>query len=391
MPGGTSLSAFPCGLALALVAVSADLQGDEEWLSSVRKGPDGDPMKSRGCSVGGGTTIWSGKAGSNRYEGLVPITIMDYVPVNRSFWIQVPDDVGTKKIPAPLLVVLHGQGGNAQTTAQVHSYGSMGSLLGYVSVYPQGIDDAVPGGKDMGTGWNVGTAGDEQTCVPDIVGIFADCYASCRALGRCGDCNWSGCFDEKLFVRSVIQAISDVLCIDLTRVYLTGESNGGMLTHYLAQEMPGYFAAVAPWYGLPLLGYALGASFNLVRDFRDSQQTAMLQLHARQDQIIPIGGGISGGVLPGWIYEPLNKVQQGWAAIHHCNTEATPVTTYWDGGASKFACLEYAGCTTGRRIMRCLYDGGHGDWPGKGAGDQITIWFLLQFRLGTAKAYALVV
>eukprot|EP00928_Gymnodinium_smaydae_P044305 TRINITY_DN29562_c0_g1_i1.p1 TRINITY_DN29562_c0_g1~~TRINITY_DN29562_c0_g1_i1.p1 ORF type:complete len:397 (-),score=41.78 TRINITY_DN29562_c0_g1_i1:83-1273(-) len=354
------------------------------WMDRVQRPPVGDSTVSRGCSLDTNVSTWSGEANSTSYEGWVDIEIMDFVPVARKFWIHVPDGVGTGKNPVPMLVVLHGQGGSADASAKAHSYDQVGSLLSYVTVYPQGIDDAVPGGKDMGTGWNVGTAGDEQTCIPSIVGIFADCYASCRLRGRCGDCNWSGCYDEILFIRTLIEKVADVLCIDMTRLYLTGESNGGMLTHYLAQEMPGYFAAVAPWFGLPLLGYALGADFELVRDVRDAQHTAMLQLHGRQDQIIPPGGGVSGGILPGWIYEPLNKVQQGWAAIHGCNTKATPITTYWDGGPSNFACLEYAGCKTGRQIMRCYYDGGHADLPPGDIADQITIWFLLQFRLGGA-------
>ena len=33
--------------------------------------------------------------------------------------------------------------------------------------------------------------------------------------------------------------------------------------------------------------------------------------------------------------------------------------------------------------MRCFYDGGHGDVPGDGVADQITVWFLLQYHLDT--------
>ena len=32
-------------------------------------------------------------------------------------------------------------------------------ILGFISIFPQGEDDALPGGADLGTGWNVGTAG----------------------------------------------------------------------------------------------------------------------------------------------------------------------------------------------------------------------------------------
>ena len=73
---------------------------------------------------------------------------------------------------------------------------------------------------------------------------------------------------------------------------------------------------------------------------------------------MPPQGGVSGGFMPGWIYEPLNKVQQGWAAVHECDTVASEAKSYWDGGKQNFACFDYKGCSSGRRIMRCFYDGG---------------------------------
>ncbi|CAE7211106.1 ppiA [Symbiodinium necroappetens] len=333
--------------------------------------------------MGASPKAWGGTE-EEGFEGWVPLTIMDFTPVNRSFYVQLPKNVGTSWRPAPLLIALHSQGDQADSMAYSHDYGTFGKSLGFVTVFPQGLDDAVPGGGDLGTGWNVGTAGDDQTCVTDEV--TADCYASCWEQSKCGSCNWSGCYDERLFIYSVIQLISSVLCIDESRVYVTGESNGGMLAHYLVQSLPGTFAAVVPWYGLPLLGYGLGAEFELVRDRTDCRQTAMLQLHGRQDEIMPVAGGVSGGFQPGWIYEPLNKVQQGWAAVHNCDTVASPTHTYWDGGEKNFACFDYKGCTSGRRIMRCFYDGGHGDRPGEGAADQITVWFLLQYRLDAGHA-----
>ncbi|CAJ1423764.1 unnamed protein product [Effrenium voratum] len=419
----------------------------------------GAAKPSDGCGGGKGLRAWGAHNDEAAFEGWVPFTVLDFVAVNRSFYIQVPSS-SLRRGPVPLLIGLHSQGDQADTYANAHYFGSFGSTLGFVSVYPQGLDDAVPGGGDLGTGWNVGTAGDDQTCVADEV--TPDCYASCWEQGKCGQCNWSGCYDERLFIYSVIQAINSVLCIDQSRIYVTGESNGGMMAHYLVQSLPGTFAAVAPWYGLPLLGYGLGAEFELVRDTKNCRQTAMLQLHGRQDDIMPPGGGVSGGFLPGWIYEPLqdlarvvslfgylfyvflrlsmnqqnedvlaflhaqsfhcrlsrlprnyattsgvltdaervcgfmfgsflislqpvkeplNKVQQGWAAVHDCDTVASSTQTYWDGGDKNLECFDYKGCTSGRRIMRCFYDGGHGDLPGDGTADQITLWFLMQYRL----------
>jgi len=366
---------------------SAELKGDEAWLEEARKVPAGDAKPSSGCSSGAGVGVWSGNASDTSYEGWVNISIPDFVVVNRSFWIQVPSKVGPKSTPAPMLVSFHGQGGTADDQANSHFYGFYGSSLGYVSVFPQGIDDAPSANKDEGTGWNVGTAADNQTCIAKQVGEDGACYDSCKKLGRCGSCNWSSCYNEKLFVQRVIEAVASVLCIDMTRLYVNGESNGGMLTHYLVQEMPGYFAAAVPWYGLPLLGYALGDSYSLVRNVEKARQTAMLQFHDRQDELIPVAGGIADG----WIYEPLNKVQQGWAAIHSCDPKSTPVSTYFDGGNTSVSCVHYVGCGSGKKVMRCLYDGQHGDWPGGGdgtapdVGEKATIWFMMQFRLGSTQ------
>lgn len=133
------------------------------------------------------------------FEGWVSLMVLDYKLVNRSFYIQVPTGLNR---PAPLLIALHAQGFEADSYAKAHDFGSFGQSLGFVSIYPQGLDDALPGGADLGTGWNVGTAGDNQTCIGDEV--MADCYESCWEQNKCGRCNWSGCYDERLFIFSVI-------------------------------------------------------------------------------------------------------------------------------------------------------------------------------------------
>ncbi|CAJ1404112.1 unnamed protein product [Effrenium voratum] len=361
---------------LAAVQASLTLASEPSWWQELRQQQSiGTAKASKGCTAEHRTSLWEDSG--DAFEGWVWLMIMDFMPVNRSFYIQVPKNLGES--PVPLLIGLHGQGFQADDYASTRDFGSFGRDLGFVSVFPQGLDDAIPGGADLGTGWNVGTAGDDQTCVTDQV--TAGCYASCWLQNRCGQCNWSGCYDERIFVSAVIDTVSSALCIDQTRIYVTGESNGGMLAHFLVQSLPGTFAAVAPWFGLPLLGYGLGAEFELVRDRQNCRQTAMLQLHGRQDDVMPLTGGVSG---MGWVYEPLNKVQQGWAAVHDCDTAASLTSTYWDGGDSKIECWEYKGCTSGRRIMRCYYEGAHMQVPDSGAADQITIWFLLQHRLGLA-------
>jgi poly(3-hydroxybutyrate) depolymerase len=172
----------------------------------------------------------------------------------------------------------------------------------------------------------------------------------------------------------MLNSLANTLCIDMNRVYIHGMSNGGMLTHYLAQQLPDVFAAVAPMDALPLFGHGdYPAALN---------QVAYLQLYDRSDSVIPAGGGNS----TGWIYVSLDHVQEDWAKIHECATETSSVATEFDGGTTQNAFMEYKSCKTGRRVMRCLYDGVHASSPRSISGKDITadmvMWFFLQFSRG---------
>jgi poly(3-hydroxybutyrate) depolymerase len=242
------------------------------------------------------------------------------------------------------------------------------------------MNDSFPG-EEQGTGWNVGSAADNSTCVPGGVGDNYGCYKSCRALKKCGRCNWSTCYNDVLFVKNMIDAVAREFCIDLDRVYVQGESNGAMMVQHLVRALPETFAGIATWFGTPMLGYILGKSLQLVDDGPlFSERTAILALHGRNDTTIPPGGGASDG---GWLFEPLEQATGVWAALHRCKRPATPVATRWDGGPLNFRCHEYNRCATGRKIMQCMYDGQHGDWPSGNDGDEITLWFLLPFSRGS--------
>lgn len=331
--------------------------------------------RSPGCEPDHFTALEDGWKSVNVTEDLGSLT--------RWFWLQVPKSVGEPSdSPAALLLSFHGQFGEANVSASQHSYKELGVLENFVTAFPQGINDHRPGAKDEGTGWNVGTAGDNSTCVPELVGEQASCYESCFLRNKCGPCNWSGCHDDAVFVEVVLKFIADRLCIDLSRVYISGQSNGAMFVHYLTHKLPGTFAAAIPWFGLPLLGHGMGHEYQLFRQAGGTRQTAMLQLHGRNDTIIPVEGALApgqSGVLGGWIYVPLRTLQNGWAAIHGCNSWPTAVSTPFDGTVVRFACVEYMECSSGRRIMHCLYDGAHGE-PAPQS-DMATVWFMLQHSL----------
>jgi len=324
-----------------------------------------------GIQVGSDHAGQAGRA-SRSDTGLVKkqITVDDFEEVLRTYWIQKPPRPSE---PSPLLVAIHGQTQDGAAFGASHNFSALGQDENLMTAFPQGVDDF--GNNDQGTGWNAGSAGDNSTCIPIMDRDLYACYKSCHSLKKCGRCNWSTCYDDVLFVKMVIERIAHDFCIDLDRVYAHGESNGAMLVQHLVRELPATFAGVSTWFGTPLVGYLLGSRLQLVAEQLPLSRTAILALHGRNDTTIPPQGGVTES---GWIYEPLAQSTGVWAAVHHCNDRVTHVATRWDGGPKNFQCSEFRRCSTGRRIMQCMYDGVHGDWPSGFDGDQITLWFLFQ-------------
>ena len=60
-------------------------------------------------------------------------------------------------------------------------------------------------------------------------------------------------------MRQLLNELFVRVCIDMDRVVLMGQSNGGMFVHRLVQELPaGTFRAIVPVFGLPPVGYLVG-------------------------------------------------------------------------------------------------------------------------------------
>lgn len=313
------------------------------------------------------------------------ITVADFEPIKRTYWIDIPEGLSrtAQSKSSPLILAIHGQGGTGKDFAAWHKFAEIGRSEGLIAVFPQGMNDSYPG-EEQGTGWNVGSAGDNQTCELKGVGTYYGCYTSCRKLQQCGRCNWSTCYDDVLFVSNVIEAVAEEFCVDLDRIYAQGESNGAELVHHLVRELPATFAGISTWYGTPLLGYLLGKNMQLIRGHTELSRTAVLALHGRNDTTIPPEGGVTDG---GWLFEPLRQSTGVWSYVHQCDQTAKPLSTRWDGGPLNFRCMEHQSCSSGRQVVECMYDGQHGDWPVGDAGDEITLWFLLRFSRGSHSQY----
>ena len=121
--------------------------------------------------------------------------------------------------PSPVVIVLHGGGGNADNAVRMTGFDGLAQREGLIAVYPNGT-----AGRDRGTllTWNAG-----------------HCCAAAMANR----------VDDVGFIGAIIDALVASGRADASRVYVTGMSNGGMMSHRLGRELSARIAAIAPVVG----------------------------------------------------------------------------------------------------------------------------------------------
>ena len=138
---------------------------------------------------------------------------MKYKGEVRTYWLYVPEGAG----PAtPLVLVLHGYGGSAE--GYCPSMLEVAEREGFAVCYPQGEKDAK--GK---TGWNVG-------------------YDVQQGLER----------DDVGFVKALVKHLRKTHHIGKDNVFMSGMSNGGEMTYFMAYKYPDLFRVYATIAGLTM-------------------------------------------------------------------------------------------------------------------------------------------
>jgi polyhydroxybutyrate depolymerase len=226
--------------------------------------------------------------------------------------------------PAPLVLAFHGGGGHAAYMADDEKYGlqKKADEAGFVVAFPNGYSK-LPGGK----------------------------FATWNAGGCCGDARDRN-VDDVGFARAVVAAIQARYAIDASRVFATGMSNGGMLSHRLACEAADVFRAVAS---------VAGTDAN--SDCRPSRPIAVLHIHAKDDDHVLFNGGAGAGAFRDegkvMAFTSVPETMSRWAQRDRCT--APPQRTLDKPGAY---CEAYSGCAGNTSVMLCVTDSGGHSWPG---------------------------
>ena len=238
--------------------------------------------------------------------------------VTRSYVLRVPEHLADGR-RVPLVIVLHGGGGNAANAEKMTGFTAKARQEGFIVAYPEGS------GPIEGTllTWNAA-----HCCA----------YAMKNAV------------DDVDFIRKLIDEVSARYPVDPHRVYATGMSNGAMMTHRLGIELSDRLAAIAP-----VVGTLFGD------EDKPTNAVPALMINGMLDENVPHDGGAPGGrgarSWDGTPAKPALAQLQFWSAANGCSSKPIEQDeSHW---------LVWRGaCPAGHEtVLYLIKDNGHA-WPG---------------------------
>jgi len=190
----------------------------------------------------------------------------------------LPDDPHQR---LPLVLVLHGGGGNAYNAEKMTGFTRKGAAEGFIVVYPEGSGRF----RQKHLTWNAG---------------------HCCGLAMKLD------IDDVGFIRVLIDRLVDDYPVDPARIYATGMSNGAMMSHRLGIELGDRLAAIAP-----VVGTLFGD------ETKPAVPVSALVINGALDHSVPVEGGPPGGrftdAWDGTPVAPSRTQAEFWARADGCD------------------------------------------------------------------------
>lgn len=241
----------------------------------------------------------------------------------RTFDLALPPKEKMTSTKRPLVIMLHGGGGNAANAQLMTGFNTLATAQGMVVAYPNGAGN-VQGGTMLLT-WNaVHCCGFAMTSKSDDVG----------------------------FISKLIDHLIATQNVDPRRVYVTGMSNGGMMTQRVGRELSHKIAAIAP---------VVSGLFG--DEPVPKGAVPALIVNGALDETIPVDGGQTGGASANaWDGTPLKPVSwQGevWRKASACLPKTTVAT---ENAVVVHTVHQCPGKREVRQVL--IMDHGHA-WPGR--------------------------
>ncbi len=252
--------------------------------------------------------------------------------LKRTYHVYAPSSYD-KNIKTPVVFVIHGGGGNGDQVRGTQNMDEIADREGFVVVYPDGTGKEIFG-KKLFT-WNSGSCcGQAVEKKIDDVGFF-----------------------EKM-----IDELPNNFNVDTNRIYVTGISNGGQMSHRLACELSDKITAVAPIAGPVGVDESMPAC-------NPTRAVPILIYHGKKDPCALYEGGcpqaggcfkeatgIGGGEVTCII--PVEEIRDKWLMRNRCSSSSS--ITYQKGDVT---CLTYYECNENSEVVLCTSETAGHTWP----------------------------
>lgn len=237
----------------------------------------------------------------------------------RSFLVHLPTGYNKSK-RLPVVLAFHGGGGNGQNMEQMSGFSQKADEENFIAVYPNGLGRM----ENILLTWNA---------------------------GGCCDYAMEQNVDDVKFVSKMIDELVAQYAVDKNRIYATGFSNGALLSHRLAAEIPDKIAAIAP---------VAGALFE--SSPKPKGKVPVLIIHGLADTAVPYNGGDSQRERvqkrQSQPYKSLDYAAKHWAKNNGCKSEPVKET---NGVVIKES---YVGCAKNSSVEVIMITDGLHSWPG---------------------------
>lgn len=236
---------------------------------------------------------------------------------DRTYLLVTPRDVADGD-RLPVVVVLHGMGVHARAASLTAEWRRAVEEERFVAVFPQGIGDS----------WNMGPC-----CPPaNLVGI-----------------------DDIGFLDAVLDQLTARDDVDDERVYMTGFSNGGVMTYAYACARSERLAAIGPMAGSNL------------DQCSPERPLSLLHQHSDSDPVVPYYGGIAiGRIVTSKDFPEVPASVGRWATDAGCAPEPER-----SDGVSEVEQIEWTGCPDGIEVRLVRVPGRGHNWLNKGDYDPL--------------------
>lgn len=218
-----------------------------------------------------------------------------------------------------LIISLHGNLGTGAQQEDLTGFSPLADERGFVAVYPDGIDKSWADGRG--------------TTDADTKGI-----------------------DDVGFISALIDEMVAKHGVDPKKVFVTGFSNGSMMTNRLGCDLSDKIAAIGTLSGTMPEKVSMTCAVK--------RGVPLMSFHGDQDTFVPYGGGEVSSAAGGTVLSA-EATRAFWAEKSGCDTTtaSTPIADSSTDDETTVTRVDSQGCKDGSEVVLFTVTGGGHTWP----------------------------